>query len=442
MREGLDESWGWTSWVESANEPGCGFPLQNLPFCVFETVGGAAHIGVGIGRYVLDLYKCVDAGLLDDPAEELRDACLGESLNKLMTCGRAAASKLRRKLREALRDGEGSNSRCEFGSYLVPVGDAPFRKPVNVGDYTDFYASIHHATNVGRMFRPDQPLLANYKYVPIGYHGRASSLVVSGAPVVRPWGQIKDEATAAPSFGPTRQLDYELEVGVYVGMGNALAEPIAIDDAEQHLFGVTLVNDWSARDIQAWENQPLGPFLSKSFATTVSPWVVSMEALGPFRTALARSDGDPQQLPYLTPSCTQNAGIAMHLEVHLSTSAMRAEGLPGVRLSAGDFREMYWSFAQMVAHHTSNGCNLLAGDLIASGTVSGSERGSEGCLVEMTRRGTEPLQLQNGERRSFLEDGDEVVLSGFCEVGGLPRISLGECRGRVAAARDLRSRNL
>jgi fumarylacetoacetase len=303
-----------------------------------------------------------------------------------------------------------------------------------VGDYTDFYASVHHATNVGSMFRPDNALLPNYKYVPIGYHGRASSILVSGSAVRRPQGQTRDEGATAPSFGPTRRLDYELEVGAVIGSGNVLGTSIPLADAERHVAGLCLVNDWSARDIQAWEYQPLGPFLAKNFATSVSPWIVTLAALAPFRAAaLLRPAGDPAPLPYLLDAENERSGgLAIRLEVLLSSARMRAEGREPVRVSIGSFTDMYWTVAQLVTHHTSNGCNLQPGDLLASGTVSGATPDSRGCLLERTWRGTEPLTLPTGETRRFLEDGDEVVMRGWCEREGYRRIGFGECRGIVA----------
>ncbi|HUX35304.1 MAG TPA: fumarylacetoacetase, partial [Gemmatimonadaceae bacterium] len=317
---------------------------------------------------------------------------------------------------------------------LVPMADAELFVPARVGDYTDFYASIYHATNVGSMFRPDNPLLPNYKYIPIGYHGRTSSLVPSGREIRRPWGQTRPDADAPPVFGPSRRMDYELEVGMFVGAGNALGVPVPVAEAERHVFGLCLVNDWSARDIQPWEYQPLGPFLAKNFATTVSPWVVTLEALAPFRApAFARPPGDPAPLPYLA-APPEQAGFDITLEVWLTTPAMRAAGAEAFRVSRGRFTDMYWTVAQLVAHHTSNGCNLQPGDLLASGTVSGPTRESRGCLLEQSWKGTEPLTLPNGETRTFLEDGDEVVLRGYCERAGYARIGFGECRGRIAPA--------
>jgi len=296
--------------------------------------------------------------------------------------------------------------------------------PLVIRDYTDFYASIHHATNVGSMFRPDNPLLPNYKYVPIGYHGRASSVIVSGTPFSRPSGQIRDDASQDPSFGPSRRLDYEMEIGAFIGRGNRLGEPVTVESAEEHVFGLCIVNDWSARDIQTWEYQPLGPFLAKSFATSVSPWVVTLDALEPFRVpAFARAAGDPEPLPYLQPS---GMGIDINVEVAIKTATMEKPQ----RLSRGNFRDMYWTLAQLVAHHTSNGCNLQSGDLLASGTVSGESKESRGSLLELTWRGSEPIELPGGEKRTFLQDGDEVIMRAWCEKDGL-RVGFGECRGTV-----------
>ncbi|HEX4156560.1 MAG TPA: fumarylacetoacetase [Acidobacteriaceae bacterium] len=432
----LDESWTWKSWVEAANVAGCGFPLQNLPFCAFRMSDQQPHLGVGIGDRILDLHAASRIGLLKRLPKEVRFACRATYLNDLMECGDAGVARLRRALMAMLAEGADETQKEAVHRSLRAMEGTVFCKPVAIGDYTDFYASIHHATNVGRLFRPDQPLMPNYKWVPIGYHGRASSIVVSGTPVVRPQGQRKLPSAEAPEFGPSRQLDYELELGAYVGEGNALGYPIAIDDAERRIFGYSLVNDWSARDVQAWEYQPLGPFLGKNFATTVSPWVVTSEALAPFRVEMAaRAEGDPRPLEYLAATDVQHAGISVQVEVWLSSEAMRAKGMEAVRLCAANARDLYWSFAQMVAHHTSNGCNLETGDLLASGTISGPGDGSRGCLLEMTRRGAEPVRLPTGEVRSFLEDGDEVTLRAFCEREGLPRIGFGECQGRIVPAR-------
>jgi len=435
MKPVLDPSWTWKSWIGSANEPGCDFPLQNLPFCALEATDGEPHVGVGIGGFVLDLHEVAQTSLAASVGDDAREACRAPNLNALMECGAEGTARLRRVLMEMLREEAAADHIATLGLLLRPLSETVFHKPVSVGNYSDFYASLHHATNVGRMFRPEQPLLPNYKFIPIGYHGRASSLVISGSPVIRPRGQMRLSPDEPPVFGPCRQLDYELEVGAYVGRGNALGRPIGIEQAERHIFGVGLVNDWSARDIQAWEYQPLGPFLGKSFATSVSPWVVAMDELAPFRVPIApRPEGDPEPLPYLTSSNSACAAIDLKLEVYISTADMRRNSLPPMRLSSANLRDIYWSFAQMVTHHTSNGCNLMVGDLIASGTVSGADRGAQGSLLELTSRGSVPVHLPGGEVRGFLEDGDEITLKGFCEREGLPRIGLGECRGTITPA--------
>ena len=429
-----------TSWVESADDRDTDFPVQNLPLGSFRTAGRAARPGIAIGDEILDLAAARKAGVLSSGTAELVTLCVDErALNPMLAAGRDAFARLRHDASRLLRadTAEGKRACAERDRLLVPITAAELLLPARVGDYTDFYASIHHATNVGSMFRPDNALLPNYKYVPIGYHGRASSLVATGSEVRRPLGQTRDDPSASPHFGPTRRLDYELEVGVFIGQGNALGAPIPIGDAERHVAGLCLVNDWSARDIQAWEYQPLGPFLAKNFATTVSPWIVSMQALAPFRApAYHRADGDPAPLPYLLDEANQRAGgVAITLEVLLSSARMRAERHAPMRVSLGSFTAMYWTLAQLVAHHTSNGCNLQPGDLLASGTVSGESAESRGCLLERTWRGTEPLTLPTGEARRFLEDGDEVLMRGWCERDGFRRIGFGECRGIVAPAR-------
>ncbi len=415
------------SWLDSANGPQTDFPLQNLPFGVFKRGKERPSIGVAIGDRVLDLQRCAAIGLL---SHALAPACASESLNDLMSLGRPAWSPLRQRLTELLESGSPDRARVE--SCLVPLSEAVMQLPAAIGDYTDFYASVYHATNVGALFRPDNPLLPNYKYVPIGYHGRASSIVVSGTPIHRPSGQIKDPNSDRPTFGPTRSLDYELEVGFFTGPPNTLGQPIPIDEAAPHIFGLCLVNDWSARDIQAWEYQPLGPFLAKNFATTISPWIVTLDALAPFRVpAFERPAGDPEPLPYLySPQDRESGGIDLTLEVYLKTSRMAA----AVLLSRGNFRDLYWTVAQLLAHHASNGCNLRPGDLLASGTVSGPAQDSLGCLLEITRRGADPLQLPSGETRTFLADGDEIIFRAYCQCPSHPRIGFGECRGTVLPA--------
>lgn len=422
-----------SSWVESANQPGSDFPIQNLPFGVFFLDGpnSPTAIGVAIGDRILDLHRCAQAGLLDGLSPATVAACSAISLNWLMGLGRAHWSALRKRLSELLRAGSGHQAAVE--PFLAPMDEVAMAVPAHIGDYTDFYASIHHATNVGRLFRPDNPLLPNYKYVPIGYHGRASSITVSGTPVRRPSGQFKDAAAGAPVFGPTRSLDYELEVGFFTGPGNEMGQPIPIAEAEEHIFGLCLLNDWSARDIQSWEYQPLGPFLAKNFATTVSPWIVTMEALAPFRVpAFQRPEGDPEPLPYLTLAADrERGGIDLTLEAHIASRRMRESGLQPMRLSQGNLRNLYWTLAQLLAHHASNGCNMRPGDLLASGTVSGPLPEERGCLLELTRRGAEPIRLPTGEVRKFLENGDEMILRGYCQGDGFTRIGFGDCRGII-----------
>jgi fumarylacetoacetase len=425
------------SWVESANDPATDFPIQNLPFGVYRRRGtrDRPRVGVAIGDRIVDVVACRRAAVLTAAA----DPCESTTLNRLMAAGPEVWSTLRGELSVILRDGSyrAREMRESEETFFLPMAEAELLVPAEIGDYTDFYASIHHATNVGGMFRPDNPLLPNYKYVPIGYHGRASSIVPSGSAVERPKGQTRSADAAAPEFGPSRSLDYELEVGCYIGVGNALGEPVPVARAESHLFGLCLVNDWSARDVQAWEYQPLGPFLAKNFATTVSPWVVTLEALAPFRApAYPRADGDPPPLPYLADARNaESGGIALTLEVWLRSAAMRQRGAPAVRLSRGSFTDMYWTLAQLVAHHSSNGCNLRTGDLLASGTVSGAARDARGCMLELTWRGTEPVAIGEGETRAFLEDGDEVILRGRAERDGAVGIGFGECAGTVAPSR-------
>jgi fumarylacetoacetase len=425
------------SWVDSANQVDTDFPIQNLPFGVFRRWGQAdpPRIGVAIGDQILDLTACHTVGLLQELPEPLQIACTAPRLNALMALGKTAVLQLRQHLSQLLRAESKHPSASEI---LVPQAAAQLLLPATIGDYTDFYASIFHATQVGKLFRPDQPLLPNYKYVPIAYHGRASSIVPSGTPILRPSGQQKRPQDSVPRFAPSQKLDYELEVGCFVGLGNELGQPISIDRAEDHLFGLCLVNDWSARDIQAWEYQPLGPFLAKSFATTISPWLVTLEALAPFRCpALARVSDDPSPLPYLHSATNQSlGGIDLTLEVFLSSAQMRQKQMPPLRLSHSSFQQMYWTVAQMLTHHSSNGCNLRSGDLLASGTVSGAEAGTQGCLLELTQGGTQPITLPSGEMRSFLVEGDEVILRGYCERQGYRRIGLGDCRGVVLNAKQ------
>jgi fumarylacetoacetase len=393
---------------------------------------------VAIGDQILDLSATADAKLLDEQLTHLVRACLDVgALNPLLEAGQAQMRALRAEVSALLRDdtATGRSARDRAETVLVPSSTVDLLVPVRIGDYTDFYASIHHATNVGRMFRPDNPLLPNYKWVPIGYHGRASSIVPSGRAIRRPVGQTRDDAEAPPVFGPSRRVDYELEIGAVIGRGNGLGTPIPISTAEAHLAGLCLVNDWSARDIQTWEYQPLGPFLAKSFATTVSPWLVTLDALAPFRAPAAeRASTDPAPLPYLEDDEDRAyGGFAIEVSVWLTSARMRAEGREPFRVSEANFASsLYWTLAQLVAHHTSNGCNLRPGDLLASGTVSGPSAESRGCLLERTWRGSEPLTLPTGETRRFLEDGDEVSMRGRCERPGFRPIGFGECRGMVS----------
>jgi fumarylacetoacetase len=429
--------WSRTSWAESANEPGCGFPLQSLPYCIFAGPHGRGRIGIGIGSFVLDLRSCQGAGLLEGLPTPILAACEATTLNALMACEPPAHTALRSRLMDLLDAATDESTRHAVRAALTPGNEATLLKPVESANYTDFYASIHHATRVGKLFRPDNPLLPNYKHVPIGYHGRASSVVLSGSPIRRPHGQTRpSEAGAIPNFGPTSFLDYEVEVGIYVATANPLGEPIPISHAAEHMFGLSLLNDWSARDLQVWENQPLGPFLAKSFATSVSPWVVPMAALAPFRVPPSqRASTDPSPLQYLSDPEDQSTGaIDLTVEAWLLTPSMRQNGQPPHRLSQANLRDLYWTPAQLVAHHTSNGCNLLPGDLLATGTISGPSDDSAGCLLELTVDGKQPIALPNGETRSALENGDEVILRGFCRRQGFPDVSLGECRGVVLPA--------
>jgi fumarylacetoacetase len=421
------------SWIVSANKPDTDFPLANLPYGVF-THANTTRIGVAIGDQILDLRSCASESLLAALPTDVVDACTASSLNALMALGVQAWSALRARITDLLADSADEATQHKVAEMLVPVGDAEMQLPAQIGDYTDFYASIHHATRVGKLFRPDNPLLPNYKYVPIGYHGRASSIVVSGHEVRRPSGQTKPPQAAEPTFGPARSLDYELEVGIFIGTGNAMGEPIPIGEAEQHVFGLCLMNDWSARDIQSWEYQPLGPFLAKNFATTISPWIVPMEALAPYRAEVApRPAGDPAPLPYLSSASANRDAIDLTLEVYLQSHRMREQYIEPQRLSRGNLRDLYWSIAQLVTHHASNGCNLRPGDLLATGTISGPEEGSEGCLLEMKHR-AELLHLPTGETRTFLQDGDEVTFRAFAQREGVARIGFGACSGIVAPA--------
>lgn len=427
------------SWVESANSPDTDFPIQNLPFCQFEGFNTSEHYnaGVVIGDQILSINALRNRELFTGTDAE-HDADVAFETNDLRDLLYYGSRNIRRRVSELLRDDADTEIQRLVRECLVPIASIEsLEKPVDdIPDYTDFYCSIYHATNVGSMFRPDNPLMPNYKYVPIGYHGRASSIVISGTDIKRPHGQNRSDAEKPPVFIPAKNLDYEMELGFFVGRGNELGEPINIRDAEEHIFGVCLVNDWSARDIQAWEYQPLGPFLAKNFATTISPYVVTMEALAPFRTqAFERDPHDPQPLDYLNdPQNQKFGGLDINLEVYIQTEKMRTEKIEPHRLSRSNTKDLYWTIGQMLTHHASNGCNLQTGDLMATGTVSGKEKDERGCLLERTWRGTEPLELPSGEQRRFLEDGDEIIMKGFCEREGFRRIGLGECRGRIIPA--------
>jgi fumarylacetoacetase len=427
------------SWVASANVVGCDFPIQNLPFGVFRVPGNphVFRVGVAIGDHMVDLTAAHASGVFDTGdalAQTGAQACCAPTLNAFMALGAPAWSALRLALSRALC--EGSPQQAALHACLLPQAGAEFAVPARIGDYTDFYTSVHHATNIGKLLRPDNPLLPNYKWIPIGYHGRSSSIGISGQQVRRPVSQVMRPGATEPVLAPSARLDYELEVGIFIGPGNALGSPVPIAQAEQHVFGLCLFNDWSARDVQGWEYQPLGPFLSKNFASTVSPWVVTMEALAPFRQPWTRAAGDPQPLPYLDSADLRRSGsIDIELEVFIQSEAMRQQGLTEHRLSQSNFRDAYWSVSQMVAHHTVNGCNLQSGDLLGSGTQSGPLEDEAGSLMELSKGGKQPLTLPSGETRTFLEDGDTVIFRGACHASGAVRIGFGEVRGTLLPPR-------
>ncbi len=425
---------GLQSWVTSANTGSSDFPIQNLPFAVFRRKNSSEAFrgGVAIGDQVLDMAAVRDAQALSGAVQAQLEAAAQGQLNSLMAMGPASWSALRLALSRALRAGAAQEAALK--ACLVPQADVEYSVPAQVGDYTDFYTSVHHATNVGKLFRPTNPLMENYKWVPIGYHGRASSIRISGVDFKRPNGQLK-APDADPVLKPCNRLDYELEMGVYAGSANAWGEAIGIEDAENHIFGLCLLNDWSARDVQAWEYQPLGPFLAKNFATTISPWIVTLEALEPYRTAFVRPSEDPQPLPYLSSEAnSQRGALDVQLTVAIQSEKMRSEGKAAEQITRTSYRHAYWTMAQLIAHHTVNGCDLQPGDLLGTGTLSGPTMAEAGALLEITEGGKKPLSLSNGETRTFLLDGDAVVFTGWCEKPGAARIGFGECRATVLPA--------
>ena len=421
------------SWVTSANgHPD--FPIQNLPVGMFSSDGKQRRPGVAIGSAILDLAAIGAAGLLSGEARQVAAATSQEGLNDFLALGSPARRALRTRLFELLKNA--SVERAKIEPHLHDATSCTVHMPASIADYTDFYVGIHHAVNIGKQFRPDHPLLPNYKYIPIGYHGRGSTIRPSGTPVRRPNGQIKPAPTEAPVFGPCQRLDYELELGIWIGQGNELGEPIPIERAAEHIAGYCILNDWSARDIQAWEYQPLGPFLSKNFGSTISPWIVMPEALAPFRIPQPkRPDGDPAPLPYLFDPTDQAEGaLDVELEVLLLTSQMREARIPAYRLSLSNAKHMYWTPAQMVAHHASGGCNLQPGDLLGTGTISAPDASGCGSLLETTKGGTEPIHLASGEVRRFLEDGDEIMMTARCHREGFASIGFGYCRAQILPA--------
>ena len=421
-----------TSWVVSANDVDGDFPIQNLPMGIFRRAGSNEdfRVGVAIGEQILDVSRALDIGLLKGSGAE---ACRASQLNRLMGLSRVHWVELRGQLSHLLRSG-GPEQKAK--SCILAMGDAEMSLPAQIGDFTDFYSSINHATNVGRMFRPDNPLLPNYKYVPIAYHGRSSSICVSGTPTKRPAGQLKAPDQEEPIFDSCRRLDYETELGVFVGPGNPLGSAIPLEDVEEHIFGLCILNDWSARDIQTWEYQPLGPFMAKNFSSTISPWIVSLEALAPYRTSVfKRSEGDPPPLPYLhTNSHEASGGLDINIEVSVLTEKMRKNGDVPQTIGTPNFKGMYWSIFQMLTHHSSNGCNLNPGDLYGTGTISGTTPDTYGSILEACNGGKEPISFPGDERRTFLEDGDEVVMRAWCEGDGRARIGFGECRSIITPA--------
>ncbi|MBC3863554.1 fumarylacetoacetase [Undibacterium jejuense] len=429
------------SWVASANNAETDFPIQNLPYGMFRRQGSnqTFRIGVAIGDQILDLAAAhavhAFAGYTELQGGHFTAAVNGQNLNGMMGLGAPVWSALRLALSRVLR--EGSSQQGTLQACLLAQSAAEFALPAQIGDYTDFYTSVHHATAVGKLFRPDNPLLPNYKWIPIGYHGRASSIGVSGQQFRRPIAQTKPPTSETPVFGPAKRMDYELEVGIFIGQGNALGDVINMERAESHVFGLCLLNDWSARDVQAWEYQPLGPFLAKNFASTISPWVVTLEALAPYRLGWTRDAADPQPLPYLdSADLRDSAAFDIELEVLLQTEKMRTDGTPPQRLSLSNFRHSYWTVSQLVTHHTVNGCNLNPGDLLGSGTQSGPAPEEAGSLLELTEGGKKSIALSNGEQRVFMEDGDAIIMRGWAQKEGVARVGFGEVVGTLLPARS------
>ena len=428
-----------TSWVTRANDADTDFPVQNLPFGVYtDPETGAGKVGIAIGDMILDVTAARAKGIIGGAADDAAGACGGDTLNELMAMGGRHWSALRAAASRALRSGtdEGEAAEAVADEILVAQVDVTMRLPARIGDYTDFYSSIFHATNVGKMLRPDNPLMPNYKHIPIAYHGRASSIVPSGEICKRPVGQTKAPDAEAPSFGPSMAFDYETEMGFFVGPGNPMGQPVSIVEAEDHIFGLCILNDWSARDIQAWEYQPLGPFLAKSFASHISPWVVTMEALAPFRCgAYDRPDGDPTPLAYLaSPDNEASGGFDVQIEVSIASAQMREARTEPHVLAVTNMQHLYWTIFQMLTHHTSNGCNVRPGDMMGTGTISGPTEDALGSILEITKRGAEPVSLPTGEERKFLADGDELIMRAWCEAGGARRIGFGHCRAVIEGA--------
>ncbi|MEO8855538.1 MAG: fumarylacetoacetase [Burkholderiaceae bacterium] len=427
-----------SSWLPAANAPGCDFPIQNLPFAVFRRTGSDEKFrgGIAIGNQVLDLAALGSSAALSGAVRDATRLCAGDALNDFLAAGPTAWQALRHAVFALLKQDASPDMVSITRGCLVPMDEAEYTLPNRIGDYTDFYTSLDHARNVGVMIRPDDPVSPNFRWMPIAYHGRASSIGVSGQQFARPMGQAMPPGASTPVYGACARLDYELELGVHIGVGNRQGHAISLDQAEQHIFGICMLNDWSARDIQFWEMNPLGPFLGKNFATTISPWIVTMEALLPYRQAWSRAEGEPQPLAYLDAGGNrQHGAIDIQLEVALQTAQRQKQGDAPARLSRTSFKHQYWTVAQMVTHHTMGGCNLQPGDLLGSGTISGPSPDQAGAIIELAKGGTAPITLAGGsgptEQRRFLEDGDSVIFRGWCETDGAARIGFGECRGTV-----------